>query len=218
MYETIGCLVVLVASAVAVVALKDFITKQGAADVRVRAARIHSALGRLSHKPGDQVALDAIGSAVGDRQWLLRPSVRAESDLWVRAIGFAFANVGTSDGQRVLERLVVPLAPTSLFDAVEFLKKAVEAVRQYPDRRDVHAAVRNAVLAIPRIRIGLSQSEWLYQQMLELVKEEPKKADVAVLALDFGRWHCSRMRPDGKVTVYDEQMIQNDIAVRRAGS
>lgn len=216
--DGLGCIVAFVALSLAIVALFIFVYRRSVPEVRVRAARLHSALGRLSHRPGDQAALEEIVSAVSNGQWLLRDDVSTQSDLWRRAVGFAFANVATTDGQRVLTQLVVPLSSSSIFNAGDFLSKTVEAVRLNPDRRVVHDVLRNAVRAIPRIRIGLNQGEWFYQQLLELVKQQPNNPDVAVFALDMGRWHCSRMRPEGQVTVYDEQMIQNDIAVRRAGS
>jgi hypothetical protein len=216
--EGFGCLVVLVVILGAGVAINISTAKRNAADVHVRVARIHTALGRLSHRPGSQAALDAISSAVGDGQWLLRPAVRTHSDMWSRALIAAFGSLSTADGRRVLERLVVPLASSSIFDPSSFLQRTAEAVSANPDRRDIHEALLNAIRAIPRDRIAMNQSEWLYQQMLGFVKQKPSQADVAVLTLDIGRWHCSRTRADGKVTVYDEQMIQNDIAVRRAGS
>lgn len=194
------------------------VARRNAEDVHVRAARIHNALGRLSRKPGDRAALDTIASALGDRKWLLRPAVKRESELWDRALGFGFDNIGVPDGREVLRRLVVPLAPSLIFDPDALLRRAVAAIREAPSRRDVHTAMLETLNGVPRDRIAVNQSAWLYQQVLDLVQQHPGQPEVSVLALDLGRWHCGRTRPDGKVTVYDEQMLRNDIAVRRSSS
>jgi len=215
--EGIGCFLAIVVVVVTPLVVKALIEKRRGRDVRVRAARIHSALGRLSRKEGDLLALEEISTVVGNGRWLLNPAMRAQTDLWSRALGFAFNNIGTVDGRRVLETLVVPLTSSLIFEPSSFLRETVKVIRENPNRRDIHGAVEEALRAMPKARITPGQSEWLYHRALEIVKQQPAEADVAVLALGIGRWHCSRARPDGKVTVYDEQMIQNDIAVRRAG-
>jgi len=220
--EGIGCFLAIVVVVVAPLAikklLKQFLVKREGADVQVRAARIHSALGRLSRKEGDRPALEEISSAVGNGRWLLNPAMRAQTDLWRRALDFSFKNLDTADGREVLEKLVVPLALSLTFEPSSFLEKVAGAVQENPNRPDVHRALEDALQAIPKGKITSEQSEWLYHRILEIVKLQPSEADIAVLALDIGRWHCSRSRPDGKVTVYDEQMLQNDIAVRRGGA
>lgn len=218
MVAVLVSLLTLLGISVAALVIRDFMAKRSEDEVRLRAARIHTALGRLSRNSGDQAALATISEAVGDRAWMLRPDMRKQLDLWGRALGFAFSNIGTPEGRRVLEGLVVPLASSSIFGASSFLQKVTEAIRNNPDRRDIHEALRKAIQAVPEHRIATNQSEWLYRQMLDIVKQQPNQTDIAVLTLDLGRWHCSRVRPDRRVTVYDEQMIQNDIAVRRAGS
>ncbi len=54
----------------------------------------------------------------------------------------------------------------------------------------------------------------LYEAALEILEEHPDQIPLKSYALDVGRWRYSLNRPDGKVTVYDEQAIQNDIQVR----
>lgn len=211
-----GCVVAFAFAALTAIVLFLAAKNRGDADARMRAARLHSALGRLRWRPGDQSALKEISSAVGDGRWMLGPTAHTQFDLWNRAVDFAFANIGTDDGKEVLQRFVVPLSCNSNLDLGRFLRKAVEAVQENADRRDIHRALQGVLQSIPRI--ALNQSEWLYQEILKMVRKAPHNPDLAVLALEVGRWHCSRTRPDKRVTVYDEQMIQNDIAVRRAGS
>ena len=69
--------------------------------------------------------------------------------------------------------------------------------------------------AIPKITSSNEiSSKSLYEAALEILQQHPEQISLKQYALDVGRWHCSVSRPDGKVTIYDEQSIQNDIVVR----
>ncbi len=57
-------------------------------------------------------------------------------------------------------------------------------------------------------------SEWVYSTTLELLEHNRDAVACKRLALEAGRWHFGRIRDDRKVTIYDEQAIQNDILVR----
>jgi len=56
-------------------------------------------------------------------------------------------------------------------------------------------------------------AEPAYQLALQAVEQNSDSTAISVFALEAGRFACSVAR-FGEVTVYDEQMIQNDIAVR----
>lgn len=57
-------------------------------------------------------------------------------------------------------------------------------------------------------------SQFFYDTALEILQDNPEEIALKQYALEVGRWHYSIIRPDGKVTIYDEQSIQNDILVR----
>lgn len=57
-------------------------------------------------------------------------------------------------------------------------------------------------------------SKVFYDAALDILQQHPEQMSLKQYALDVGRWHYSIARPDGKVTIYDEQSIQNDILVR----
>ncbi|MGA1601805.1 MAG: hypothetical protein ACO4CG_05910 [Prochlorothrix sp.] len=61
---------------------------------------------------------------------------------------------------------------------------------------------------------GKLSSELFYNAALQILEENPGTISLKQYALDIGRWHYSLDRPDKKVTIYDEQAIQNDILVR----
>ena len=54
----------------------------------------------------------------------------------------------------------------------------------------------------------------LYELTLTLLTNKSDTAVMRVFALQVGRLHRGRSREDGRVTIYDEQAIQNDIMVR----
>lgn len=82
-------------------------------------------------------------------------------------------------------------------------------------------SVRDAVFAHAKKAITLSvtapneaSSKDLYNAALEILSQHPEQLALKQYALEVGRWHFSIQRPDRKVTIYDEQSIQNDIFVR----
>ena len=80
--------------------------------------------------------------------------------------------------------------------------------------------VRAAVFSCAQRSIFRSASSTLvpskvfYDAALDILQQHPEQISLKQYALEVGRWHCSIARPDGKVTIYDEQSIQNDILVR----
>jgi hypothetical protein len=57
-------------------------------------------------------------------------------------------------------------------------------------------------------------SKVFYDAALDILQQHPEQISLKQYVLEVGRWHYSIARPDGKVTIYDEQSIQNDILVR----
>ncbi len=53
-----------------------------------------------------------------------------------------------------------------------------------------------------------------YDTALGILALHPEELSLKQYVLDVGRWYYSILRPDGRITVYDEQAIQNDIIVR----
>jgi len=83
------------------------------------------------------------------------------------------------------------------------------------DERVRASVLSYAKKAIPRITSANEiSSKNFYEAALEILQQHPEQIPLKQYALDVGRWHCSMSRTDGKVTIYDEQSIQNDIVVR----
>jgi hypothetical protein len=59
---------------------------------------------------------------------------------------------------------------------------------------------------------NLAQS--FYNTALHILALHPEELSLKQYVLNVGRWYYSILRPDGKITIYDEQAIQNDIIVR----
>jgi hypothetical protein len=57
-------------------------------------------------------------------------------------------------------------------------------------------------------------SKLFYDMSLSILQRHPDQQTLKSYALEVGRWSCSIARFDGKVTLYDEQSILNDILVR----
>ena len=57
-------------------------------------------------------------------------------------------------------------------------------------------------------------SQDLYDATLEALSRHPDQLILRQYVLEVGRWHSTTQRSDGKVTIYDEQSIQDDITVR----
>jgi hypothetical protein len=53
-----------------------------------------------------------------------------------------------------------------------------------------------------------------YDTALGILALYPEELSLKPYVLDVGRWYYSILRPDGRITIYDEQAIQNDIIAR----
>lgn len=53
-----------------------------------------------------------------------------------------------------------------------------------------------------------------YQAILDILEHNSTSQAAKIIALEIGRHHFSRIRPEGQLTIYDEQAIQNDIITR----
>lgn len=87
--------------------------------------------------------------------------------------------------------------------------------------RPLDSVIRDTVFAYAKQTITISvvgqneaSSKDVYEAALEILSKHPDQIPLKQYALEVGRWHYGIQRPNRKVTVYDEQAIQNDIAVR----
>jgi hypothetical protein len=62
--------------------------------------------------------------------------------------------------------------------------------------------------------LDLTQSQWFYNQSLEILAANQESTQAKEFALSVGRWHMSRSRKPQIITQYDELAIQNDIMIR----
>lgn len=93
----------------------------------------------------------------------------------------------------------------------ELVSLAYSMLSNNPRNRQVQSI---AMTFLAALKFPQQHSQWLYDRTLDLVGAAPQTQELAILSLEVRRWHCANSRPDGKVTLYDEQMVQNDIAVR----
>ena len=184
---------------------------------RARLAKIDTLLAvlrRLQPDPGDRIALEELATLTRSPSlWTVQTVSTSVQELWNLAVRVAFSNLHNAAGENVAYRVVVPLASTPVFDPQYLVAAIYEALLSSDVGRSAHGIVLKCLPAIP---IEAPHRQWLYDRALDLVQRTPGSADLAVLALEIGRWHFGLSRPDGKVTVYDEQAIQNDISVRRS--
>lgn len=85
-------------------------------------------------------------------------------------------------------------------------------LEQSPTDPQIHASFLRAVANLTTLTE--SHGELAYQTSLQMLESHPLSTAAKVFALNIGRWHFGRIRPDNKVTIYDEQAMQNDIVVR----
>ena len=92
------------------------------------------------------------------------------------------------------------------------IENIIKPLRENPD--DISYA--NSILSL--IEKGSKYHSYnygnIYNLVLEVLSENPEKIHIKTLCLTIGRLHYGKLRPDNKVTIYDEQAIQNDIQVR----
>ena len=95
----------------------------------------------------------------------------------------------------------------------QLFNRVVALLETRPTDRATHREVWQLVNKMDPLVIGIFAGT-LYQLALGLVQDHPDESNVRVLALEFGRLSNGLTRPDGRVTIYDEQAIQNDIQAR----
>jgi hypothetical protein len=67
---------------------------------------------------------------------------------------------------------------------------------------------------LKRADYEFSRSQEIYGLALKFLEVNPANIAAKVFALEVGRWSLSLGREDGKITIYDEAALQNDIQVR----
>lgn len=80
--------------------------------------------------------------------------------------------------------------------------------------RDTVFSYAKQVITIKIVGTDEASSGDIYKAALDILSQHPDQIPLKQYALEVGRWHYAIQRPDRKVTIYDEQAIQNDIAVR----
>lgn len=167
---------------------------------------------RLSKTPDHRPTIEQLVAATSTRSWVPPLPYEPARDLWNRALRFAFANIHLPSGETVAYAILVPLSSSPARDVQPLMSAIRQAIADRPADRRIHEIVLNCLRAMT---VEPNQQRWLYDRVLDLVQQSPSSVDLSVLALEIGRWHLGKSRPDGRVTVYDESAIQNDIAVRR---
>lgn len=64
------------------------------------------------------------------------------------------------------------------------------------------------------IFISKEKRQLIYRKALNILENNPSSSIAKQFVLDVGRWHFGKSRKGGRITIYDEQHIQNDILTR----
>jgi len=213
--DELTCLTVLVLFFVLVAVAIIAAIRQQARARNSRAATIQlllNAVRALNTTPDHRPTLDRIVTATAGNSWVPHIASEPAQDLWNEALRFAFASIRFPSGETVLNRILVPLSSSPVRDVRQLMSAIRQAIADNAADRRIHLIILNCLRAMT---IEPIQRQWLYDRVLDLVQQSPSSVDLSVLALDVGRWYLGKTRPDGRITVYDESAIQNDIAVRR---
>jgi hypothetical protein len=213
--DEVTCLTVLVLFFVLVAVAIIAATRQQARARNSRGATIRlllNAVRALNTSPDHTPTLDHIVTATAGNSWVPHVANEPARDLWNEALRFGFANIRLLSGEIVLYRILVPLSASPVRDLQHLMSAIRQAIADNAADRRIHLIILNCLRAMT---IETVQQHWLYDRVLDLVQQSPRSVDLSVLALEVGRWYLGKSRPDGRVSVYDESAIQNDIAVRR---
>lgn len=94
----------------------------------------------------------------------------------------------------------------------------LESLFDYLDRDPVNPVVQQHFLqcAMHIMLLPDTQRQRIYDKALYILESNSANSTAKQFVLNVGRWHFSKSRKDGRVTIYDEQRIQNDILARAA--
>jgi hypothetical protein len=90
--------------------------------------------------------------------------------------------------------------------------RLMDELMQDPLNPSIHSDFLRTVNALSGLNTARSQRA--YDAALSILEAHPESTSARTFALSVGRWHFGRIRDDKKVTIYDEQAMQNDILVR----
>jgi len=90
--------------------------------------------------------------------------------------------------------------------------RMLEELMHDPVNPAIHSDFLRTVTTLTAL--DTSRSQRAYDTALGILEAHPESTSARTFALSLGRWHFGRIRPDKKVTTYDEQAMQNDILVR----
>ena len=97
---------------------------------------------------------------------------------------------------------------SAALDAIQQIRDLIPALREDPLNATIHARLRSMSFKVP------SASKDAYNASLLAVEPSGGVPAAKTLALAIGRIHYGSLRPNGIVTVYDENAILNDISAR----
>jgi hypothetical protein len=127
--------------------------------------------------------------------------------------------------QKLLSQLKVKADPLSHERFAACVSKArflplnlLESLFEYLDREPVNPLVQQHFLQCVTHIMLLpdAQRQRVYDKALHILEGNPDSSTAKQFVLNVGRWHFGKSRKDGRVTIYDEQRIQNDILARAA--
>lgn len=223
--ENDGCLAVLLVGGLVVAPIVAFILgsrRQSRADSarRRHKAEQQHALGVELTELFEQLGSDTTGPLVSRNMLTLLEAAPAgyHHDLvadggWFdRVARHLFTLLRTELGAPVAERYFHLFTFPSGYQAkaLEFLHEVLKHMTE--SEEDVRRFQR---IAGPVLLLSSSlEAQWLYARTLDLVRATKGDTSAKALALYVGRYSYASARPDRTLTLYDEQAIANDIAVR----
>ncbi|WP_299414800.1 hypothetical protein [Acaryochloris sp. IP29b_bin.148] len=94
----------------------------------------------------------------------------------------------------------------------------LEPLLDYLERDQNNPLVQQHFLQMAMQIMLLSETkrQRIYNISLQILERNPHKTSAKKFVLNVGRWHFGKSRENGRITIYDEQRIQNDILARMA--
>ena len=102
-------------------------------------------------------------------------------------------------------------------DKAQILPESLlESLLDYLDHDPINPLVQQHFIKCVTHIIFLSteRRKLIYRKALNILENNPSSSIAKQFVLNIGRWHFGKSRKGGRITIYDEQHIQNDILAR----
>ena len=204
--------IVVTALFVGFIALALRLTKVPVGRADPRGEQLATFVDLLAADPTDRLARDQLRSLLAGPQWNGSQYVPSLQTTQRKFLEIAPVVVNDNDGEDLFKWFIHHFSrmpsPAIVYEIVATLAKFVEWPGNEGRYRDV------VVYSAATLKLTSSYLKYLYEVGLGAVSASHGTPLAKTQALGLGRLHYATLRPDGKLTLYDEQALANDIAAR----